>query len=87
MSREMPLLALFRRHAQPVALAALLGLLTTPLTHGADGTWNVDADGNWSTATNWVSSVIADGAGSTAILNRDITVARTITPATDAPAR
>jgi fibronectin-binding autotransporter adhesin len=48
--------------------------LLTPGLRAADGTWNVNADGNWSTATNWASSTIADGAGFTANIRFNITV-------------
>ncbi len=37
----------------------------------ADGTWNVEGDGDWSTAGNWTSSIIADGASSIAFLNNN----------------
>lgn len=45
----------------------------------ASGTWNVDASGNWSLATNWLSSVIADGATFTANFTNNITATRTVT--------
>ncbi len=45
---------------------------------GGDGTWGVDAGGNWSTASNWVSNVIADGAGHTANFTWNITADRTV---------
>lgn len=32
----------------------------------ASGTWNVNANGNWETTTNWVSGTVADGSGSEA---------------------
>lgn len=48
--------------------SAFLLALSSQL-HGASGTWsNVDG-GTWSTATNWGSSVVADGAGFTAYFN------------------
>src|SRR5260370_19712076 len=44
------------------------------------GTWNVDADGNWSTATNWSGGIIADGANNTADFSTvPITTNRTVT--------
>lgn len=51
-----------------------------PIAFAADGNWNVDAAGNWSTATNWSSNpTIPDGAGSVVGLTNNITVARTVT--------
>ena len=44
-----------------------------------DGTWAVNAAGTWSTATNWVSSIIADGQDFFAYLTTNITAARTVT--------
>jgi autotransporter-associated beta strand protein len=44
-----------------------------------DGSWGVNAGGTWSTAANWTSSIIADGAGFTASFNRNITANRTVT--------
>lgn len=44
-----------------------------------NGTWNVDAGGNWSTSTNWLSNQIADGATFTANFTNNITAARTVT--------
>ncbi len=45
----------------------------------ADGTWNVDADGDWSTTGNWLDDNIADGAGSTANFTYNITAERAVT--------
>jgi len=40
--------------------------LLVPSTPSAtDGTWTSNASGNWGTAANWQSNVIADGAGAT----------------------
>lgn len=41
--------------------------------------WAVDADGTWSTATNWVNQVIPNGAGTTADFSFPLTAARTVT--------
>lgn len=43
------------------------------------GTWNVDANGNWSLNTNWVSNTIADGATYTANITKAILASRTVT--------
>lgn len=40
--------------------------LSLPPAFAADGTWKVDADGDWGTAGNWVGNMIADGATFTA---------------------
>ena len=58
-------------------LAAGTSLLGGAPIHAADGTWNVDADGLWSTAGNWTPSV-ADGSGFTASFTNDITADRTV---------
>lgn len=44
-----------------------LGLFT-PICHvqAANGTWNVNASGNWSDPANWTGGVVASGAGFTA---------------------
>lgn len=61
-------------------LVLALALITAAATSfAADGSWNVDTDGTWSTPGNWLGNVIASGAGSTAWFTNDITAARTIT--------
>jgi autotransporter-associated beta strand protein len=57
----------------------LLFLAMSPVSRAADGSWIVDADGNWSDAANWLGNIIADGPGSTAYFTNDLTVARTVT--------
>lgn len=52
-------------------------LLLTVSAHAADGTWNVDANGVWSTAGNWTPG-IADGSGFTANFTNNITADRTV---------
>ncbi|EEF60082.1 autotransporter-associated beta strand repeat-containing protein [Pedosphaera parvula] len=48
-----------------VAMVALAG--SNPSSCLAqNSTWNVDADGIWSTATNWVGGIIANGVGNSA---------------------
>ncbi len=60
-----------RTRLVPVALCLLAGaLVLSPVTSPAPtGTWNVNAARPWSGTTNWVSSIVADGAGFTAIFN------------------
>ena len=57
---------------------AASSILLAPALHAADGTWNVNNDGLWSTSSNWASSIIADGSGSTANFTNDITADRTV---------
>ncbi|MBC8094193.1 MAG: autotransporter-associated beta strand repeat-containing protein, partial [Akkermansiaceae bacterium] len=47
----------------------------------ANGNWNVNASGNWSTAANWTSNPLVPGLGAGDIvgLNYNITAARTVT--------
>ncbi|MFT3786228.1 MAG: PEP-CTERM sorting domain-containing protein [Tepidisphaeraceae bacterium] len=42
-------------------------------------TWNVNADGNWSTAGNWTGSTVPNGASIKATLGSAINAARTVT--------
>lgn len=60
------------------SIAATSLLFSTP-GHAATGTWNADASANWSDATRWASSTVADGAGFNANFTFNITAARTIT--------
>src|SRR5437879_2181480 len=63
-------------------VAVLAGVIgsSTP-AQAASGTWTNTAGGIWSTATNWSSSIIADGATFTASFNTlDLTASnRTVT--------
>jgi autotransporter-associated beta strand protein len=45
---------------------------------GVISNWNVDADGSWNTPGNWTSTV-PNGTGETAIFNKALTAARTVT--------
>lgn len=46
----------------------------------ASGTWNVDANGNWTTATNWLGSTPAgNNAGDVAHLTFNLSAGRTVT--------
>ena len=36
---------------------------------GADGTWSVAENGNWSDVAKWLSGAVADGSGNTAYFN------------------
>ena len=71
------------RRARILARAIFLGLplgIIPLATRAANGSWNVDASGNWTTASNWSGSVIAgNNAGDVADLTFNITAARTVT--------
>jgi autotransporter-associated beta strand protein len=60
-------------------ISAASALLAASSVHAADGTWNVNANGTWSTTTNWLSNIMASGSGSTANFTNDITADRTVT--------
>ncbi|WP_162525321.1 beta strand repeat-containing protein [Rariglobus hedericola] len=59
-------------------LTLMLGLVTCSAAHAASGTWNVDADGNWSNGANWTPG-IADGTTFTANLTFNLTGDRVVT--------
>ncbi|HEV7406291.1 MAG TPA: autotransporter-associated beta strand repeat-containing protein [Chthoniobacteraceae bacterium] len=65
-------------------IGAAAGLLLADASVRAlNGTWNVDADGTWSTPGNWFGSGVADGVDSSANFAADITATRTVTLDTD----
>jgi len=63
--------------------AAVLALATNPLAEVSAqsfGSWNLNNNGNWGTAANWVpNTTVPGGVGSIVSLNNDITANRTIT--------
>ena len=62
------------------ALAALATMISVPTLHAANGAWNVDANGNWSTTTNWTPAAVpGTAAGDVVDLLFNITAARTVT--------
>jgi fibronectin-binding autotransporter adhesin len=63
---------------EALILAAGSSLLAISSATAASGTWDEDANGLWSTSTNWASDIIADGSGSTANFTNDITADRTV---------
>lgn len=67
------------RSALPLAaLAALVS--SSPTSQAANGTWNVDASGNWTTASNWLNNTIPGSvAGDIASFTYDITGNQTVT--------
>ena len=60
------------------ALMAVLTLLPALQALAIDSSWNVDAAGNWSTATNWTAGV-PNAVDDIARLTYNITAARTVT--------
>jgi fibronectin-binding autotransporter adhesin len=53
--------------------------LTAGPALGQSSSWNVDADGNWTTGSNWLSGTNAAGNGNTGTFANDITATRTVT--------
>jgi fibronectin-binding autotransporter adhesin len=73
-------LRLSRRHLVPAVLPiALVLALTAKPAKAADGSWTLNANGNWNTTTNWAGGVVGSGAGFTATFDIDVTADRTIT--------
>lgn len=68
-----------RLQCAPLGAAAWCGLLVAAFA--ASGTWNQDADGTWNPAVPgpWQSGIVAQGAGSTANFNFNLTADRTVT--------
>lgn len=67
------------RSALPLAVMAAL-VSSSPTSQAANGTWNVDASGNWTTALNWLNNTIAGGSnGDIAAITFDITANQTVT--------
>lgn len=67
------------RNSTRVSLSLVLGAAFSLSSHAADGSWAGDFPGNWSTATNWVSSAVATSVNATARFTNNITAARTAT--------
>src|SRR5688572_14138793 len=63
-----------------LSLAAASGLVFvgTDAAKAASSTYNVNANGNWSTTGNWTGSTPADGADFTATFAADINLGRTV---------
>jgi len=62
-----------------VLVGAIL-LLSLPSAHGQSGTWNVNANGNWSASGNWAGNAVAGGTNNTADFTKlDISADRTVT--------
>ena len=69
------------RPAKTAARAAALALALVFASHAhaqTNGTWNTNASGNWSLTNNWLSGLVANGAGSTANLTFNITAAAAV---------
>jgi fibronectin-binding autotransporter adhesin len=73
------------RHFLALAGSSLLAI-SSASAQAVNGTWNVDAAGNWGTASNWLSNPVDEvpgGQGSIVGLTNNITAARTVTIDTD----
>lgn len=53
---------LFRRTMVSACALAVITILGTTQTQAADGSWNVDASGDWATGSNWLGGVIPGAA-------------------------
>ncbi len=73
-------LRISRRHSLPavISLALALSLAGYQRAKAANGSWILNNNGDWATAANWQGGIIADGSGSTATFDIDITADRTI---------
>jgi len=60
-------------------LAAVLLLGWIPAARGANGSWILDTNGNWSDTSKWAGGIVADGTGGSATFNLPITATRTTT--------
>ena len=69
-----------RRLARSLAVltAAVTATLSAAPSLAQSGSWNQDADGDWSLPGNWTGGTVADGTDSTASFTNDITGDRTI---------
>ncbi len=69
-----------KKQAVLCVAAVALALAMSTTGRGDNGTWNVNADGNWSVGTNWLGNTIADGADYTGDFSQvNITNNRTVT--------
>jgi fibronectin-binding autotransporter adhesin len=68
---------LFRTISALLTVAVLA--FTAATARATNGSWNVDADGNWSTAANWLNNIIATDPSSTAYFTNAITSVHTVT--------
>ena len=63
-----------------VCFAVALALFVCSAAYASNGSWNVDANGNWSNAANWSPATVpGTAAGDVVSLTNNITAARTIT--------
>ncbi len=64
-----------------MAITGAITVIASPCSMKAQsGSWNVDADGNWSDSAKWLDGIIANGAGNTADFSATpITMTRTVT--------
>jgi fibronectin-binding autotransporter adhesin len=67
-----------RKRSSLIVFSTAIVLIGAAHAHAVGGIWNVDADGDWSNAGNWLSGTIADGTDSTATFNINNTAPRTV---------
>ncbi len=61
-----------------VSLAALCLLLSASTLFAVDGAWNVDSNGQWSAASNWLELAVPGGAGSSILFTNVVTAPRVV---------
>ena len=60
--------------------ASAMALVTSPTVHAAGGSWNVNNNGNWSTASNWTHAAVpGTAAGDVVNIQFNIGTSKTIT--------
>jgi autotransporter-associated beta strand protein len=61
-----------------VSSAALCLLLSSSTLFAADGAWNIDSNGQWSVASNWLELAVPGGVGSSVIFTNGVTAPRVV---------
>src|SRR5262245_14859443 len=57
---------MFLQRVRLATLSLTLLIFLLPGVYAADGTWAVNADGNWSDPSKWSGGIVANGTDSTA---------------------